>query len=153
MSTKEFNPRIEFLAGLFVLLGIGALIYLAVIVAGNKFGFADTYTLQARFKNVGGLNVGSSVLISGVPVGQVKSIDLDGERFDAIVTFTLPAGVELADDTIASIKTTGLIGDKYLSLLPGGSDFTLEPGDIIIDTESAVSIEDLLSRFAFGEVN
>jgi phospholipid/cholesterol/gamma-HCH transport system substrate-binding protein len=147
------RTTIEFIAGLFVLLGLVAIAFLAIRMAGSNVLYGETYTLQARFNNVSGLNVGGPVRIAGVPVGKVEAINLDRERFQAIVTFRLRKEIQLDDDTIASVRTSGLIGDKFLALLPGGSGFVLAEGDVIIDTESTVDLESLISRFAFGEVN
>ena len=87
--------------------------------------------------------------IAGVPVGRVQSIELDA-RFSAIISLEIDRSIELDDDTIASIKTAGLIGDRFIKLSPGGSGILLEPGDLILDTESALDIEDLISRFSMG---
>ncbi|MDV7397658.1 outer membrane lipid asymmetry maintenance protein MlaD, partial [Arthrospira platensis SPKY1] len=113
----------------------------------------DTYQLEARFSSVAGLNVGSRVDIAGVRVGTVRGIRLDPQQFVAIVILELPRSIELDDDTIASIRTAGLIGDRFVSLSPGGSGIPLEPGDMILDTESAMDIESLISRFAFGSID
>jgi len=146
------NRKIEFLVGCFVLIGFGAILYLAIQVGSARFFASDSYELQARFRNTSGVNAGSRVEIAGVRVGTVKSIVLD-ENFYSIVTLELPNHIELDDDTIVSVKTAGLIGDRYLSLSPGGSGFPLEPGDMIVDTESALDIEGLISRFAFGGID
>jgi phospholipid/cholesterol/gamma-HCH transport system substrate-binding protein len=98
------------------------------------------------------VNPGSRIEIAGVRVGTVKDIVLD-ERFFAIVTLELPNAIQLDDDTIASVKTAGLIGDRFIELDPGGSGFQLEPGDMIVDTESALDIESLISRFALGGID
>lgn len=146
------NRKIEFLVGCFVLIGFGAILYLAIQVGSARFFVSDRYELQARFRNTSGVNAGSRVEIAGVRVGTVKSIVLN-DHFYSIVTFEIPNHIELDDDTIVSVKTAGLIGDRYLSLSPGGSGFPLEPGDMIVDTESALDIESLISRFAFGGID
>lgn len=146
------NRKIEFLVGCFVLVGLSAVFYLAVQVGSARVFPGDSYTLQARFRSVSGVNVGSRVEIAGVRVGTVKSIELN-DNFYSIVTFELPNDLQLDDDTIVSVKTAGLIGDRYLDLSPGGSGFALEPGDLIVDTESALDIESLISRFAFGGID
>lgn len=146
------SKKLELTVGGFVLLGLVAVLYLALQVGGNRWA-GDSYSLHARFLNAGGLNEGSSVQIAGVKVGTVGGITLNQDQMVAMVELKLPAGLVLEDDTIASIKSTGLIGDKYLALNPGGSGIPLEPGDIIVDTESAVDIEDLISRFAFGSID
>ncbi|MFP4167031.1 MAG: outer membrane lipid asymmetry maintenance protein MlaD [Opitutales bacterium] len=144
--------KIELFVGSFVLVGLAAVLYLAIQVGGASLFGRDRYELQARFGSVTGVAEGSRVEIAGIPVGTVKSIDLN-DSFYAIVTMELSNDVELEDDTIASVKTSGLIGERYITLSPGGSGIPLEPGDMIVDTESAVDIEDLISRFAFGSLN
>lgn len=147
------NKRtIEFFVGCFVLLGLGAILYLALQMGSARFFGSDRYELKARFGSASGVNPGSRVEIAGVRVGSVSEIVLS-DNFYAIVTLELPRGIELDDDTIASVKTAGLIGDRYIQLSPGGSGFPLEPGDLIVDTESALDIESLISRFALGGID
>ncbi len=146
------NRKIEFLVGCFVLIGLGAISYLAIKVGSASVFGGDNYTLQARFSSTSGVNVGSRVEIAGVRVGTVKSIVLN-DNFYSMVTFELPNSIQLPDDTIVSIKTSGLIGDRFLNISPGGSGIPLEAGDLIVDTESALDIEGLISRFAFGDLD
>ena len=146
------NRKIEFLVGCFVLIGLGAVFYLAIQVGSARVFGGDNYTLQARFSSTSGVNVGSRVEIAGVRVGTVKSIVLN-DNFYSMVTFELPNSIQLDDDTIVSIKTAGLIGDRFLKISPGGSGIPLEAGDLIVDTESALDIEGLISRFAFGGID
>ena len=146
------DRKIEFLVGCFVLVGLGAVFYLAIQVGSARVFEGDHYILRARFNSVSGVNVGSRVEIAGVRVGTVKSIVLSDD-FYSIVTFELPGAIQLDDDTIVSIKTAGLIGDRYLDISPGGSEIPLEAGDMIVDTESALDIEGLISRFAFGGID
>jgi phospholipid/cholesterol/gamma-HCH transport system substrate-binding protein len=146
------NRKIEFFVGCFVLVGLIAVLYLALQVGSASFFNKDSYTLDARFSSVSGVNAGSRVEIAGVKIGTVRNIELS-KNFFAIVTFELPNSIQLDDDTIASIKTAGLIGDRYIDLSPGGSGFSLEPGDMIVDTESALDIESLISRFAMGGID
>jgi phospholipid/cholesterol/gamma-HCH transport system substrate-binding protein len=146
------RARIEILAGVFVLAGIVILTYFAVSLGGVSLKKPASYELEARFTNIAGVNVGSQVRIAGVPVGEVTAIRLDREQMVAILTMKLPAEIELFDDTIAAVRTNGLIGDKVVTLLPGGSGIPLEPGDLIVDTESAIDIEGLIKKFAFGDV-
>ncbi|MGJ8639988.1 MAG: outer membrane lipid asymmetry maintenance protein MlaD [Opitutaceae bacterium] len=146
------NRKIEFMVGSFVLVGIAAVLYLAIQVGSARFFGSDSYELEARFSSASGVNAGSRIEIAGVRVGVVKSVILN-DNFFAIVTLELPNSLQLDDDTIASVKTAGLIGDRYINLLPGGSGFPLEPGDMIVDTESALDIESLISRFALGGID
>jgi phospholipid/cholesterol/gamma-HCH transport system substrate-binding protein len=145
------SKKLELSVGAFVLIGLVAILYLALQVGSNRWA-GDYYTLSARFQNAGGLNEGGSIQIAGVKVGTIGSITLNKEQMVAMVELKLPVDLVLDDDTIASVKSTGLIGDKYLSLNPGGSGLQLVPGDVIVDTESALDIEDLISRFAFGSI-
>lgn len=146
------NRKIEFLVGSFVIVGIAAVLYLAIQIGSARFFGSDSYELEARFSSAAGVNAGSRIEIAGVPVGVVKDVKLD-ENFFAIVTLELPNTLELDDDTIASVKTAGLIGDRFISLSPGGSGFPMESGDRIVDTESALDIESLISRFALGGID
>jgi phospholipid/cholesterol/gamma-HCH transport system substrate-binding protein len=110
------------------------------------------YLVTARFQNVAGLKAGSSVEIAGVPVGRVSGIKVNRETFAAMVEMKIDKGVVLTDDTIASVKTQGLIGDKFIKLSPGGSETDLKSGDVMIETESAIDIEELISRYIMGKV-
>ena len=146
------QTKLELYVGTFVLLGIAAVIYLTVkLGAGSMIG-GDTYVLEARFANAGGLNAGSSVLVAGVPVGRVDGIRVDAKDYSAMVTMRVLAGLRLPTDTMASIKTTGLIGDKYVALAPGADETYLESGARITMTESSVDIESLIGKMAFGSV-
>jgi phospholipid/cholesterol/gamma-HCH transport system substrate-binding protein len=146
------NRTIEFLVGSFVLVGLAAVLYLAIQVGSSRYFGGDSYELKARFTSVSGVNAGSRVEIAGVPVGTVKSVVLD-ENFYAIITLELPKSLELDEETLASVKTAGLIGDRYIELSPGGFGELLVDGDTIVDTESALDIESLISRFALGGID
>ena len=146
------QSKLELIVGVFVLAGLVAVAYLALkIGAGNLVG-SDTYLVQARFTNIGSLNPGSNVVIAGVSVGRVEAVRLNSTDYSAIIELRLRQDVKLPADSIASIKTTGLIGDKYLALAPGADSRMLAPGELITETESAVDLESLISRFAFGNV-
>jgi phospholipid/cholesterol/gamma-HCH transport system substrate-binding protein len=147
------QTKLEFLVGSFVLLGIVAIIYLTVKLGSGSIMGNDTYLLEARFDNTSGLNVGGSVHVAGVPVGRVEGIRVDAKDFSAIVTLSVLSGLHLPTDSMASIKTTGLIGDKYISLSPGADETSLKPGDRIVMTESSVDIESLIGKMAFGSVD
>ena len=112
----------------------------------------EHYYLKGRFLSVAGLKKGAQVVIAGVKVGQVDEILLDPEEQVAIVRMKILKKVVLTDDVIASVKTSGLIGDKYIKLSPGGSDEILKDGDVITDTESALDIEEIVSKYAFGDL-
>jgi phospholipid/cholesterol/gamma-HCH transport system substrate-binding protein len=137
---------------MFVLLGLTAVVYLALRIGAGALMGDGTYTLQARFTNAGGLNVGALVRVAGVTIGRVDALTLNPKDFSALATFSVKQAVKLPTDSIVSIKTTGLIGDKFLSISPGGESEFLAPDTLITDTESTVDIESLISRFAFGNV-
>jgi len=146
------QSNIELSVGAFVLLGLTAIVWFAVQAgAGAAIGGA-TYEVNARFTNIGGLKPGSQVFIAGVSVGRVEKIDLNSQ-YAAVVRLNVKQGINLPSDTIASIKTSGLIGDKYVALAPGADSNNLPPGGTITDTESAMDLESLISRFAFGNVS
>jgi len=146
------RSSIELSVGAFVVLGIAAMVWLAVQASTGAGIGGSTYEVNARFTNIGGLKPGSPVLIAGVPVGRVEKINLDSQ-YAAIVRLNVKKDVHLPTDTIASIKTSGLIGDKYIALTPGADSKDLPPSGTISDTESAVDLESLISRFAFGNVS
>ncbi len=146
------QTRLELLVGIFVLFGIVAIAYLAIKLGSGSLLGGDMIVLEARFANAGGLNSGSSVLLAGVAVGRVEDIEIDPEDYSAIATMRVRSALLLPTDTMASIKTTGLIGDKYVALAPGADETYLEAGNRITMTESSVDLESLISRMAFGGV-
>ena len=141
---------LELIVGLFVLAGILCLGYMSVKLAKMEVFNGDGYELYAIFTNAGGLKEGSSVLIAGMEVGRVKSITM--EDYEAKIVLTLPHSIKLQEDAIATIKTRGLIGEKFLSITPGGSETILLPGERIRETVPAVDIEELISNYVFGKV-
>ena len=145
--------RLELSVGFFVLLGIAAIAYMTVKLGSGSLIGGDTYLLEARFANAGGLHIGSSVLVAGVTVGRVDAMRVDPSDYSAIATLRIPSGLRLPTDSMASIKTTGLIGDKYVFLSPGADDTFLEPGTRITMTESSVDLESLLGKMAFGSAD
>lgn len=146
------DKRLELGVGLFVLAGLAAIVYLTVKLGAGELVGSDTYPLEARFANTGGLNKGSTVMLGGVTVGRVEAIKLDPSDFSAIVEMSILKDVRLPSDTMASIKTSGLIGDKFIALAPGAEEELLSPSDRILMTESAVELESLISKMAFGSV-
>ena len=141
---------LELVVGLFVLAGILCLGYMSVKLAKMEVFNEDGYELYAIFTNAGGLKEGSSVLIAGMEVGRVKSITM--EDYEARIVLTLPNSIKIQEDAIATIKTRGLIGEKFLSITPGGSETILSPGERIRETIPAVDIEELISNYVFGKV-
>jgi phospholipid/cholesterol/gamma-HCH transport system substrate-binding protein len=146
------DKKLEFGVGLFVLLGLAALAYLTVKLGAGELLGGDTYPVEARFANTGGLNDGATVMLAGVNIGRVDGIRLDPSDFSAIVEMRIRTAVQLPADTMASIKTSGLIGDKYIALAPGADEELLEPSARITMTESALELESLISKMAFGSV-
>jgi phospholipid/cholesterol/gamma-HCH transport system substrate-binding protein len=146
------KDSVELGVGIFVLIGILCVGYLTVRLGKMQILGDNYYPLSARFQSVTGLKTGSQVEIAGVQVGQVDSIALDPKEMVAIIQLKIRKDVQLTDDVIASVKTAGLIGDKYIKLSPGGSSDILKPGDMITETESALDIEALISKYAFGDV-
>lgn len=138
--------------GFFVLIGLICVAYLTIKLGRMEIVGKDGYPLIAKFSSISGLRVGAEIEIAGVPIGKVSHIGVDTKNSQAIVTFFLNNEVQLPADTIASVKTSGLIGDKYVNLSTGGSPDMLKPGDEIFDTESVIDIESLISKYAFGEV-
>lgn len=145
---KRFN--LELSVGLFMIVGIICLGYLSIRLGKMEVLGGKGYEVQAVFSNSGGLKVGSSVVIAGVDVGRVKRVVLDD--YQALVVMSLPLDVKVQEDAIASIKTKGLIGEKYIGITPGGSEKTIEPGGRIRDTQPAVDLEQMISSFVFGKL-
>jgi phospholipid/cholesterol/gamma-HCH transport system substrate-binding protein len=141
---------LELIVGIFVLAGIICLGYLSVRLAKMDLFTEDGYELYAVFSDIGGLKTGSSVLIAGMEVGRIKSIEM--EDYEAKVVITLPNHIKIQEDAIAAIKTRGLIGEKYLVITPGGSEKILSPGERIRETMPAVDIEELISNYVFGKI-
>jgi len=139
---------LETTVGLFVLLGIVCLAWLSVRLGKLEILGGDYVPVHAEFASVSGLKPGAGVEIAGVEIGKVDAITLDDYRAD--VRLKIRRGVRLQEDTIASIRTRGLIGDKYVHLSPGASDRLIPPGGKIRETESAVDLEELIGKFIHG---
>ena len=141
---------LEFIVGLFLALGIGCLAWLSIKLARTEFFARHGYEVQAGFRDGGGLRRGTPVVIAGVDIGRVESIGL--EDYEAKVRMMIRPGVVLQLDTIASIKTKGLIGEKYIELTPGGSDQIIKPGGVIRDTQSGLDLEGLIGKYIQGNL-
>ena len=144
------QKSLEFLVGIFVLLGLAAVAYMTVKLGSGELLGRDTYLVEARFA-MPEASKGSSVLLAGVPVGRVESVRMDSSDYCAIATLRLLKEVRLPTDTMASIKTSGLIGDKYVALAPGADETEID-GFRLTLTESAVDLESLIGKMAFGKV-
>ena len=146
------RSTIELTVGIFVLIGIICVGYLTIQLGRLELFAKDEYVIFARFQSVSGLKIGAQVEIAGIQVGAVNTIALDQERQVALIGMKIQNDIAIMDDAIASVKTSGMIGDKYIKLSPGGSDIVLGPGETITTTESAVDLEELISKFVFGKV-
>lgn len=142
---------LELAVGFFVLIGILCFGYLSIKLGRLEFFGEGRYIVHAKFTKAGGIKPGAVVEIAGVEVGKVKSIVLDKD-YQATLSLLINKDVKIQEDAIASVKTKGLIGEKYLQISPGGSDELLSDGGLIRDTESAIDIEELLSKYIFGKV-
>ncbi len=143
---------IEIGVGFFVLLGLLAMAYLTIKLGKMEMFGGDYYYLEARFGTVSGLKTGAQVEIAGVQVGQVESIEIDIETMRAVVIMKIQREIPIDTLATASIKTSGLIGDKYLHIDPGGELALLEDGGVIEYTNDSVDLEALIGRVAFGSV-
>ena len=146
------NRSADMLAGIFVIIGLVCMGYLAIKLGKMEVLGNNGYTVYARFTSIAGLRSGADIEIAGVRVGRVASISLDQTRDMALVSLHVNNGVELYDDALASVRTSGIIGDKYILLSPGGSGDPLKDGDEVSDTESALDLESMIGKFIFGKV-
>ncbi|MCS7164038.1 MAG: outer membrane lipid asymmetry maintenance protein MlaD [Thermodesulfovibrio sp.] len=145
------RENIEIAVGIFVLIGILSLGYLSFRLGKIDMFKTGYYTVYAEFDKVGGIKKGSVVEIAGVPVGSVEKVTLN-ERYHAVVELRIINSVKLPEDSIASIRTKGLIGEKYIQITPGGSDQYIAQNGKIRETESSVDIEEVLSKYVFGKI-
>lgn len=140
----------DFYVGIFVIVTLICTGYLFLVVGDYSRFFKDRYTVHGYFSSVSGLKKGASVNLAGVRVGYVSDITIDTVYLVAKVTMEIDSHIEVSEDSIASIRTEGIIGEKYIELLPGGSDTMLSEGDEIENTESALDIESLIKKFIFS---
>lgn len=147
------SAKLELTVGIFMLLGIICLGYLSIKLGKMELIGGNNYRIIALFDSVSGLKPGARVELAGVGVGTVERIGLSNASGDqAKVTMKIKDGIKIDDDVIASVRTSGIIGDKFIKLKPGGSDHLLKDGDKIRETESAIDIEELVSKFIHGKV-
>ncbi len=142
----------ETVVGIFVVIGLFCIAYMTVKLGNVGFIGENTYSLYGKFNTVTGLRVGNPVNMLGLEVGKVQKFTMDQENQLVMVEFKIDKGIEIYDDAIASVKTEGLIGDKYVAVDPGGGGDLLVNGDSITDTNSPTDIMDLVSKYAFGDV-
>ena len=137
------------IVGVFLLAGFLSFAWLAVKMGDLDLFKKESYDITASFTSISGLKEGATLELAGVVVGKVTKIELNEEEFEATVYMDIRKSVQLSDDSIASIRTSGIIGDKFIKLTPGGSDIFLESGDFIEETEASISIEELISKYIF----
>ena len=138
--------------GFFVAIGLAALLFLALKVGNlSSLHMSETYVLQAKFDNIGGLKVRGPVKSAGVVVGRIADIHFDGQTYEAVVTMNIDGRYRFPKDTFASIFTAGLLGEQFIGLDAGGEEKMLEPGAMIGKTQSAVVLEKLISQFMFNK--
>ncbi|MEP7301516.1 MAG: outer membrane lipid asymmetry maintenance protein MlaD [Caldimonas sp.] len=146
------KKSIESLVGVFVLLGMLGVVFLALKAANlGSFSAGETYSLVAYFDNIGALKVRAPVRSAGVTVGRVASISLDPKRFQGVVRLEIQRDVQFPTDSSARILTSGLLGDQYVGLEPGAQEKNFAAGDEIKQTQSAVVLESLISQFLFSK--
>ncbi|MCP1726474.1 phospholipid/cholesterol/gamma-HCH transport system substrate-binding protein [Natronospira proteinivora] len=147
------NKAMDFGTGLFVFLGILAIFFLVTQTTGMRgLGAGDGYEVTARFDDIGNLRTRAPVTMAGVRLGRVTDIEFDGDRLDAVVTMTINDRYDnLPADTTASIRTSGLLGEQFIALEPGGDVEALAQGDQIIHTQSALVLENLIGQFLYSQ--
>jgi len=143
---------LETTVGVFVVIGLLCIGYMTVKLGDVSLFGADFYSLHGRFTSVSGLRVGGAVEMLGIEVGKVEGFTMDQEEQMAVVELKIRKGIKVYDDAIASIKTAGLIGDKYVQIDPGGSGEELKEGDMILETTAPLDLEELIGKYAFGDV-
>ena len=144
---KKMN--LEMIVGLFLLAGFASFAYISIKMGDIKMFMDESYPVTARFSSISGLKEGAVIELAGVKVGKVSKIELDEGEYEAVVHLDINKAVQLTDDSIASIRTSGIIGDRFIKLTPGGSDIYVEPGGQIEETESSISLEELVSKYIF----
>ncbi len=146
------RTTLDLWVGMFVVAGIASLVFLAMKVGNlGTYNMSNTYELHAYFSNVGGLKPKASIKDAGVLVGRVVSINLDTNRYEADVVMHIDKRYQFPKDTFANILTSGLLGEQYIGLMPGGDTEMLKNGDRIKQTQSAMVLEDLISKFMFSK--
>jgi phospholipid/cholesterol/gamma-HCH transport system substrate-binding protein len=144
---KRFN--LEIAVGIFLIAGFACFAYLSVKLGEVHLLGTNTYQVHAKFGSVSGLKSGAVVEIAGVQVGKVASINLNQEYYEAMVNLDIDKGVEIPEDSIAAIRTSGIIGDKFVSISPGGATEYVKPEGEIAETQSAINLEELVSKYIF----
>lgn len=150
-----YNKTVELVVGLFMLAGMAALLFLALQVSGLSLDSQkNSYRVYALFDDLGGLSVRGKVSMAGVTIGRVSNVTLEKESYSALVEMEIYSDVDnLTADSVASIQTSGLLGDKYVAISVGGDEDVLADGDTIFDTQSALNLEKLIGAFASGQAD
>lgn len=150
-----YNKTVELVVGLFMLAGMVALLFLALQVSGLSLDSQkNSYRVYALFDDLGGLSVRGKVSMAGVTIGRVSNVTLEKETYSALVEMEIYSDVDnLTVDSVASIQTSGLLGDKYIAISVGGDEEVLADGDTIFDTQSALNLEKLIGAFASGQAD
>lgn len=143
---------IETVVGIFVVIGLICVTYMTVKLGKVSFFDDNYYSLYANFASVSGLRAGNLVEIDGIEVGRVETLSLDQDKQAALVELKMRNGIKIYDDSSASIRTAGLIGDKFIKIEPGGGGEILKPGGRISETNAPTDIEELISKYAFGDI-
>ena len=146
---NDKKSRIEFGVGAFMILGLIAISFIAIRMGDIGLYGNDQYQLVARFTSASGLRAGAYVEAAGVRVGKINSIEFDSNDFYAVVTMNINNGVNISEDAMASVRTAGIIGDKFIKLSPGGSDIYLTDGMEIYETEPSINLEELIGKYIF----
>ncbi|MBF0429354.1 MAG: outer membrane lipid asymmetry maintenance protein MlaD [Magnetococcales bacterium] len=146
------SVKLEMMVGLFVLTGLLALAWLSIKLARMEVVGGDHLPIHAHFSSIAGLKTGASVEIAGVEVGRVDDITLNTSDFEAHVRMKIKPHIPIQEDAIASVRTKGLIGDRYIVISPGGSKNLLKADETIVRTEPAINFEELISQFIHGSV-
>jgi len=146
------RKTLDLWVGVFVAIGVGALLFLALKVANlSSFTGAGSYKISAKFDNIGGLKARAAVKSSGVVVGRVRDIQFDNQTFEAVVTLSIESRFQFPKDTSAKILTSGLLGEQFIGLAAGGDAVNLKDGDTLKITQSAVVLENLISQFLYSK--
>lgn len=148
---NKYNMEVS--VGVFVFITLLCVGYLTIQLGKMQFMGSNYYTINARFSNVAGLIEGNEIRISGVKVGKVLDIELNKKIYGVNVKMGIQEDIKLSKDSSVAIKTSGLIGDKYLSITPGGSPKNLQSDDVIVDTRPPLMIREMIGKYVFGKVN
>jgi phospholipid/cholesterol/gamma-HCH transport system substrate-binding protein len=145
----EKKSGIELSVGIFMILGLIAISYIAIRLGDISMMGNEQYQLTARFTSASGLRTGAYIEAAGVRVGDIAAIEFDTDEYYAVVTMNIDNGVKVSEDAMVSIRTAGIIGDKFVKITPGGSDVNLQDGEEIFETEPSINLEELISKYIF----